>query len=50
MHRIETIYIDRSRGGFQETADQADECGFATPVGAADEKEFAFGDVEVDAF
>jgi hypothetical protein len=42
--------MDRSRSGFQETADEPDECSFTTPIGAADEEEFSFGDGEVNAF
>jgi hypothetical protein len=42
VYGIQTIYMDRSNSGFQEAADQPDECGFATPVGTADEKELAF--------
>jgi hypothetical protein len=50
MYRIETIYIDRSHSGFQETADKPNERGFTTPIGAADENEFPIGDGEVNAF
>jgi hypothetical protein len=42
--------MDRSSSGFQEAADEPDERGFTTPIGAADKKEFAIGDGEVNAF
>jgi hypothetical protein len=42
--------MDRPSSGFQETADETDECGFTTSIWAADEKEFAFGNGEVYIF
>jgi hypothetical protein len=38
--------MDRPSSGFQETADETDECGLTAPIRAADEKEFAIGDGE----
>jgi hypothetical protein len=42
--------MDRPSSGFQETADEPDECGFTASIGAADEKELTSGDGEVYTF
>ncbi len=42
--------MNGAKGWFQKTADETDERGFTTSIGATDEKKFATGDEEIDTF